>query len=145
MPNIVNRLKPSNNPNFSLLRFLVFVLFAVVAPLVALVVGARTKAVQTAITKSDWRAVAVIGACLIVIFAIGWIIERRQKKEHYIAIGLAVIAVGAIAFYWRQVAAMFNVNALTSAAILAYVIVTLAIGVWVANSNKKPNTPEGGA
>lgn len=120
------------NKDFSLTRFLTFVVFGLVLPFLVFM-GARTKAFGNWLANANWTWLVLILIIVAAIGAVGWMVETKKRGWTYAAIVLAIAGAILVALNLKVFAAAFTGTAwLASLAILVGIVVVVVIGLWIA-------------
>lgn len=120
------------NKDFSLTRFLAFVVIGLALPFLAFM-GARTKAFGSWLAGANWTWLLLLVTILVAIGVIGWMVETKKRGWTYAAIALAIAGATLVALNLKVFAAAFTGTAwLASLAILVGIVLVVVIGLWIA-------------
>lgn len=140
------------NPDFSLTKFVLTIVFTIVIPAFMLyAMNTKTSGVWRAGSDLSW--LWILGEAALAVIAVGWIIETAPKNPKFIAVAsalLGVIVTTTVILNWKSVVGAFTGKGI-SLGILAYAVLMVGFAFYVGHNmtrnkaKEHTNTPEGGA
>lgn len=130
-----------SNPNFSVTKFLVFLVW-VGATIALTFTVAKNKVALKAIEGIGQQWLILATFVVLVVFITAWAMERPGKFSLIAAILALIAAILAVIANWTAFTKWTNQYGLALVGALGYLVITGGLGLWLARVKKiNPNNP----